>query len=132
MRHLSRKRQATKVELEAGFNLEAILGQELGSVEFVQDYVQLRFDGPLVIFHEWPEVFREEGSYAFGEPEYRDVLCSLIGESVSAATVEEGEAMEIAFEGGGSVRVSLRVEDLSGPEGGSVAYADGNGEVLNF
>jgi hypothetical protein len=46
--------------------------------------------------------------------------------------VEEGEAMEIAFEGGGSVRVSLRVEDLSGPEGGSVAYADGNGEVLNF
>ncbi len=120
------------MELEAGFNLDAIIDHELGSVEFVQDYVQFRFDGPLVTCYEWPEAFREEGSYAFGEPEYRDVLCSFIGQSVSAATVEEGEAMEIAFEGGGSVRVSLRVEDLAGPEGGSVAYADGAGEVLNF
>src|SRR6266702_971059 len=72
--------------------LESLVGQELSAVEFVQDYVQLRFDGPLVTFYEWPEVFREEGSYAFGEPEYRNVLCALIGESVSAASVEEGEA----------------------------------------
>jgi hypothetical protein len=112
--------------------LEALVGQELAAVEFVQDYVQLRFDGPLVTFYEWPEVFREEGSYAFGEPEYRDVLCALIGDSVSATTVEEGEALEIQFESGVNVRVSLRLEDLVGPEGGSVAYADGAGDVLNF
>jgi hypothetical protein len=120
------------MDLDAGMELEAIIGQELAAVEFVQDYVQLRFDGPLVTFYEWPEVFREEGSYAFGEPEYRDWLCALIGESVSAATVEEGEAVEIAFESGVSVRCSLRVEDLVGPEGGSVAYADGSGEILSF
>ncbi|CAN5516434.1 hypothetical protein BH10ACI4_BH10ACI4_01210 [soil metagenome] len=117
---------------EAGIHLEALIGQELVAVEFVQDYVQLRFDGPLVTFYEWPEVFREEGSYAFGEPEYRDWLCALIGESVTAATVEDGEAVEIAFASGVSVRCSLRLEDLVGPEGGSVAYADGAGEVLNF
>jgi hypothetical protein len=112
--------------------LEAIVGQELGAVEFVQDYVQLRFDGPLLTFYEWPEVFREEGSYAFGEPEYRDWLCALIGETVSAATVEEGEAVEIGFESGVSVRCSLRVEDLVGPEGESVGFADGSGEILSF
>ena len=112
--------------------MESLVGQELSAVEFVQDYVQLRFDGPLVTFYEWPEVFREEGSYAFGEPEYRNVLCALIGESVSAASVEEGEALEIGFESGVNVRVSLRLEDISGPEGGSVAYADGGGEILNF
>jgi len=112
--------------------LEAIVGQELSAVEFVQDYVQLRFDGPLVTFYEWPDVFREEGSYAFGEPEYRNMLCTVIGESVSAASVEESEALEIAFENGTSVRVSLREEDISGPEGGSVTYADGDGETLNF
>jgi hypothetical protein len=112
--------------------LEAIVGQELGAVEFVLDYVQLRFDGPLVTFHEWPEVFREEGSYAFGEPEYRDVLCAAIGESVSAASVEEGEALEIEFESGLSIRVSLRVEDISGPEGGSVSYAGGTGDIENY
>ncbi len=112
--------------------LEAIIGQDLGAVEFVQDYVQLRFEGPLVVFYEWPEVFREEGSYAFGEPEYRDVLCALIGESVATAVVEESEALEIAFENGASLRVSLRVEDISGPEGGSIGYADGSGEILSF
>jgi hypothetical protein len=112
--------------------LEAMIGQELSAVEFVLDFVQLRFDGPLVTFYEWPEVFREEGSYAFGEPEYRDVLCALIGESVSAASVEEVEALEIEFESGAAVRVSLRLEDISGPEGESVEYADGVGEVLSF
>jgi hypothetical protein len=112
--------------------LEAIVGQELSAVEFVQDYVQLRFDGPLVSFFEWPDVFREEGSYAFGEPEYRNVLCALIEESVSAASVEEGEAIEIEFENGVTVRASLRPEDITGPEGGSVSYADGVGEILSF
>jgi hypothetical protein len=113
-------------------DLEAIVGQELSAVEFGHDYVQLRFDGPLVTFYEWPEVFREEGSYAFGEPEYRNVLCAVIGETVSAASAEEGEAVEIAFESATSIRCSLRLEDIAGPEGGSVAYADGDGEVLNF
>ena len=98
----------------------------------MQDYVQLRFDGPVVSFFEWPDVFREEGSYAFGEPEYRNILCGVIGESVSAASVEEGEAIEIVFENGVTVRASLRVEDLSGPEGGSISYADGTGEILSF
>ncbi len=112
--------------------LEAIIGQELSAVEFVQDYVQLRFDGPLVSFFEWPDVFREEGSYAFGEPEYRNILCAVIGESVAAASVEEGEAIEIEFENGVTVRASLRPEDITGPEGGSISYADGLGEILNF
>ena len=126
MRRSSLRRLGTSMELEA------IVGQELSAVEFVQDYVQLRFDGPLVSFYEWPDVFREEGSYAFGEPEYRNILCAVIGESVAAASVEEGEAIEIEFENGVTVRASLRVEDISGPEGGSVSYADGTGEILNF
>ena len=112
--------------------LEAIVGQELSAVEFVQDFLQLRFEGPVVSFFEWPDVFREEGSYAFGEPEYRNVLCAVIGESVAAASVEDGEAIEIEFENGVTVRASLRPEDITGPEGGSVSYADGVGETLSF
>jgi hypothetical protein len=126
MRRSSLRRLGTSMELEA------IVGQELSAVEFVQDYVQLRFDGPLVSFYEWPDVFREEGSYAFGEPEYRNILCAVIGESVAAASVEEGEAIEIEFENGVTVRASLRPEDITGPEGGSISYADGLGEILNF
>jgi hypothetical protein len=102
-------------------DLSAIEGQELSSVEFVQDFLQLRFDGPLLAFFAWPDVFREEGSYAYGEPEYRNVLCALIGEPVTTATLEEGIAIEIEFESGVILRASLREEDLDGPEAGEYA-----------
>jgi hypothetical protein len=96
-------------------------GQELSSVEFIQDFLQLRFEGPLLALFAWPDVFREEGSYAYGEPEYRNWLCALIGENVTTATLEEGVALEIEFESGVILRASLREEDLDGPEAGQYA-----------
>ncbi|HEY0264476.1 MAG TPA: hypothetical protein VGC07_08125 [Granulicella sp.] len=98
--------------------LGSIVGQELTAVEFVLDHLQLRFDGPLLTLYAWPEVFREEGSYAFGEPEYRNVLCGLIAVEVTAATLEEGEGLEIGFANGGTIRLSLREEDVDGPQAG--------------
>lgn len=112
--------------------LEDLVGQPLNSVEFVQDYLQLRFDGPVLTLYEWPEVFREEGSYAFGEPEYRNVLCDLIAEDVTAASLVEGEAMEVQFSSGASIRTSLRPEDLSSPEVGSLTSGEPGDELLLF
>ena len=40
--------------LSDGFSM---VGQELSAVEFVQDYLQLRFDGPVLTLFEWPDVF---------------------------------------------------------------------------
>jgi hypothetical protein len=99
-------------------DLSSLISQELSAVEFVQDYLQLRFDGPLLTLFTWPDVFREEGSYAYGEPEFRNVLCSLITENVTAATLEENEAIEIEFENGVILRASLREEDLDVPQAG--------------
>ncbi len=112
--------------------LEDLIGEQLSSVEFIQDYLQLRFDGPVLTFFEWPEVFREEGSYAFGEPEYRNVLCDLIGEDVTAASLLEGEAIEVQFASGASIRTSLRLEDLSSPEAGSLSSGEPGDELLLF
>jgi len=105
-------------------DISALEEQELNSVVFVQDYLQLDFNGPgLTLFH-WPEVFVSgstslpEGSYAFGEPGYRDALCSQIGERVSGATLQAGAALEIEFETGTIFRSSLRSEDYEGPEAG--------------
>ena len=81
-------------------DISSLIGQELTSVEFIQDHLILHFDGPAVTFFAWPDVFREEGSYAYGEPEYRNVLCGVITEDVTAATLEDGEAIEIEFESG--------------------------------
>ena len=100
-------------------DLTSLIGQELTAVEFVQDHLQLRFDGPSLTFFVWPDIFREEGSYAYGEPEFRNFLCDLISGSVSAATIEENEAIEIEFENGIILRASLREEDLDVPQAGS-------------
>lgn len=105
--------------------LDTIVGQELASVAFVADYLQLDFGGQILTLFSWPEVFREEGSYGFGEPGYRDMLCGEIGEDVGDATLEPGEALEIRFEDGVVFRLSLREEDLDVTEAGHFQTGSG-------
>ena len=109
-------------------SLDALAGQELSTVAFVQDYLQLEFNGPTLTMFVWPDVFRDEGSYAFGEPGYRDFLCNEIGQAVSEATLEPGEAIEVQFEDGVILRASLRVQDLEVTEAGH--FLAGNGDPL--
>lgn len=114
-------------------DITAIDGAELSSVEFVQNFLILKFEGPTLTLYTWPEVFREEGSYAFGEPEYRNWLCALIGDTVKACTLEEGLALEIEFESGNTLRASLREEDLEAPEAGEYCESgDPREEVIEF
>jgi len=102
-----------------------IEGEELSSVTFVRDYIQLDFSGPGFTLYNLPEVFipeglqMAEGSYASGEPGYRDALCLQIGEIIEAFSIEEGIALELKFENGTIFRTSLRDEDYVGPEAGT-------------
>ena len=57
-------------------DISAIEGEELKSVEFVEDYLQLRFGEPLLRLYAWPHVLLPDFPVAFGEPEYRNALCS--------------------------------------------------------
>ena len=100
-------------------DISAIIGEELVAVEFVQDFLQLRFDGPLLTLYAWPHVLLSEFSVAFGEPEYRNALCAQISEKVAQASLEEGDALTIEFENGTVFGLSLREEDVDGPESGS-------------
>ena len=105
-------------------DISAIEGEELASVLFLQEHVQLDFNGPLLTLFHWPEVFIPEGSqigegsYAFGDPGYRDALCLQIGEPTETTSFEEGVALEIRFENGTIFRSSLREEDYEGSEAG--------------
>ena len=56
-------------------DVTAILGQELVAVEFVQDFVQLRFEGPLFTLYAWPHVLLKR------------LLCCLWGAGVSECFV---------------------------------------------
>lgn len=108
-------------------DISAIEGQELTAVEFVADYVRLRFDGPLLTLYAWPHVLLADFSIAFGEPEYRNALCAQIGEMVATATLTELDSLTIEFESGTVIALSLREEDLDGPEAGSFSES-GSGE----
>jgi len=100
-------------------DISAIIGEELVAVEFVEDYLQLRFAAPLFTLYAWPHVLFPDFSLAYGEPEYRNGLCAQIGEKVATASLEEGDALTIEFENGTVIGLSLREEDVDGPESGS-------------
>ena len=107
-------------------DISAIEGQELTAVEFVTDYLRLRFDGPMLTLYAWPHILLAEFSIAYGEPEYRNALCAQIGEMVAKASLEEMDALTVEFESGTVIALSLREEELSGPEAGSYSE-DGSG-----
>jgi hypothetical protein len=106
-------------------DISAIEGQELTAVEFVSDYLRLRFDGPMLTLYAWPHVLLADFSIAFGEPEYRNALCAQIGEMVAKTALEELESLTVEFESGTVIALSLREEELDGPEAGSYSA---NGE----
>jgi len=107
-------------------DITALEGQELTSVEFVADYLRLRFDGPMLTMYAWPHLLFPDFSLGYGEPEYRNGLCAQIGELVSKAELEELNSLTIEFESGTVIALSLREEDLDSPEAGSYS-ADGSG-----
>jgi hypothetical protein len=107
-------------------DITAIEGQELTAVEFVGDYLRLRFDGPMLTMYAWPHLLFPEFSLGYGEPEYRNGLCAQIGETVAKAACEEFESLTVELESGTVIALSLREEDLSGPEAGSYSE-DGSG-----
>lgn len=119
-------------------DIGTIEGEELSSVTFVQGHVQFDFNGPTLTLFLWPEIFIPagmqigEGSYAYGEPGYRDAMCLQIGEAVETATFEEAVALEIQFENGTIFRTSLREEDYEGPEAGQFLTGEAGDALVVF
>ena len=113
-------------------DVSGIVGEELVAVEFVQDYLQLRFAAPVFTLYNWPHVLLPDFSVAYGEPEYRNALCAQIGEKVAQASLEEGGALTIEFESGTVFGLSLREEDLDGPESGSYSETGDASDAQEF
>ena len=113
-------------------DITAIQGEELKSVEFVEDYLQLRFGEPLLRLYDWPHILLADFSVAFGEPEYRNALCAQIGETVEKAMLEEGDALTIEFGNGIVFALSLREEDIDSPESGSYSVTGDEADTQEF
>src|SRR2546425_6399588 len=96
--------------------LSPVVGAQLSSVEFVRDYVQLRFDGPCLTAFTPPMMRVGKTWVKWGSPGYRDLLCDRIATTVCLASVIEEKEIRIEFDDGALLAISLRPEDYSGAE----------------
>jgi hypothetical protein len=110
-------------------SLQMLIGEQLSAVTFIQDYLQLHFDGPrLTIFS--PAVVRlGDQTFPRGKPGFRDALCNNIAKKITEARVAYGDSISISFADGSTIKISLKNEDYSGGEavnfdtGGNVWWA---------
>ena len=96
--------------------IQILIGALLSSVEFVHDYIQLRFDGPCLTVNAPFEVVVGGQAYKKGELGYRDALCERIGRSVRRATTVSEKQIELDFDDNTSLHISLKPQDQLGPE----------------
>ncbi|MDU1893143.1 MAG: hypothetical protein E6767_20895 [Dysgonomonas sp.] len=72
-------------------------GEQLSSVEFVQDYLQLHFDGKYLIAYIWPDICNSDNRYTYGQIDYRNKLCEFIGKIIKGVYIEDGKELNIFF-----------------------------------
>jgi hypothetical protein len=95
---------------------EQLRGRELSSVEFVRDYLQLRFDGPTINVMSSVVVTRSEGRSRSWDEQFRNALCGQIGKSVRTVEIVEQLHLLIAFDDRSEIEISLVPDDYDGPE----------------
>ena len=92
-------------------SLQVIIGEQLSAVTFVQDYVQLHFDGPRLTVFSHPVVMRGDKTFHWGKPGFRDALCNSLAKKVTEAQVAYGDSITIRFADGSTIKISLKDED---------------------
>ena len=113
-------------------DVTGLVGEELKSVCFVEDYLELCFEDVKVTLYAWPHVLLTEFSVAFGEPEYRNALCAQLGEEVVEASIEEGSALTIELANAVVFGLSLREEDIDVPVSGTYSATGQAGDAEEF
>jgi hypothetical protein len=106
-------------------DLDDLTGRVLSAVVFVQDYLQLQFDGSLLTLLVWPVVASGATNKAFNSAGYRDLLCERIGRTVTHAEAVAEHALFIALSDGSSITASLAPDSYPGPEAAIYTAQDG-------
>lgn len=112
--------------------LDRLVGNRLYSVEFVMDYVQLRFDGdeiasgPVVLHcYVWPKVKFGDRFWRETDQGYADALRGLISGTVNATAEGTGVGLRVDLDTGSIVihpeleEVYVEIAELQGFDDGS-------------
>ncbi|EDY18571.1 hypothetical protein CfE428DRAFT_3956 [Chthoniobacter flavus Ellin428] len=97
-------------------SFQQLEGEQLGAVTFIQDYLQLEFDG-----HGFsicmPMTVQAGGlTTRTGDNRFRNAICEQIAKRVRSVNTQDSEALTIIFEDDSRISISLRESDYSGPE----------------
>lgn len=106
--------------------LAALATEQLSSVTFVQDYLQLGFDGRGLTLNVWPIVVTGTARVRHNDYGYCDALCSFIGKTVERV-VETESRIDVLFVGGDSIQIDLLGTEEE--EGNRVIYQDSDKNV---
>ena len=104
--------------------LEKLVGTALSSVVFVEDYVQLEWEGSCLSAYIMPTIVAAGRSITQTDPEFREMMYGLEGRLLERPQVTD-EALNLFFSGGTVLSVSMRDADYVGPE--ALWYWQGDG-----
>jgi hypothetical protein len=107
-------------------SLQMLIGEQLSAVTFVQDYLQLHFDGPRLTVFSHPVIRSGEQTFYGGKPGFRDALCNNIAKKVTEVRVAYGESISIRFADGSTINIPL--QDAACLDGEAVNF-DAGGNV---
>jgi hypothetical protein len=91
--------------------LKQIEGEQFSSVTFVQDYLQLHFDGPTINVYNPLTIQNAKEKSSTGDNEFKNQLCNQIGKIVRQVLFQEREMLTILFEDDSSISISLDSKD---------------------
>ena len=110
-------RQSTVMTPISSRDFFSLVGQDLSGVTFVRDYLQLHFNPPPLLNALTPVTVRSgEGSAVFGEPAFANLILKQIGKLVASVDFRAEESLDLQFEDGSLIAISLRQEHYVGPE----------------
>jgi hypothetical protein len=114
--------------MESAF--QQLRGEQLSSITFVRDSLQLDFDGPGFSIFTPVSVHAGRATSHSGDEEFRNALCGQIAKIVADVICSSGEALTIRFEDGSQIAASLKPEDYTGPEA-FVAHGFGDSIIVH-
>ena len=105
-------------KLPTGYTLlNQLKGKQLSSVEFVQDYFQIRFDGPTINVTSGRTTVYSNNTYVVSwDDQFRNMLCGQISKIVKEVSLIPQKELRILFRDKSKIIVSLHPDDQVCPE----------------
>lgn len=95
--------------------LQKTSSRTLTSVEFVWDYVQIKFDDYVLTAITHPTIGKGGKFYNWQENNYKNILCEIIGNTLDSVSLND-DKLCLFFSNLSTICISLLPEDYIGPE----------------